>query len=70
MQCFFNTRITKRRLSTLKISQESVDGLIFGEGVGGGVGGWGGFGEVEEGDHKSSEGFQMQKSDSETENVK
>ena len=30
----------------------------------------GGFGEVEEGDHKSSEGFQMQKSDNETENVK
>ena len=33
-------------------------------------GGGGGVGEVEEGDHKSSEGFQMQKSDSEIENVK
>ena len=30
----------------------------------------GGVGEVEEGDHLSSEGFQMQKSDNETENVK
>ena len=27
-------------------------------------------GEVEEGDHLSSEGFQIQKSDNETENVK
>ena len=34
-------------------------------------GGWGGgVGEVEEGDHLSSEGFQMQKSDNETENIK
>ena len=30
----------------------------------------GGGGEVEEGDHLSSEGFQMQKSENETENVK
>ena len=42
-------------------SQESVDGLIFGGGGGG---------EVEEGDHLSSVGFQMQKSEIETENVK
>lgn len=40
-----------------------MDGLIFGGGGGGG-------GEVEEGDHLSSEGFQMQKSENETENVK
>ena len=33
-------------------------------------GGVGGIGEVEEGDHLSSEGFQMQKSENETENVK
>ena len=33
-------------------------------------GGGGGVGEVEEGDHLSSEGFQMQKSDNETENIK
>lgn len=39
-----------------------MDGLIFGGGGGGG--------EVEEGDHLSSEGFQMQKSENETENVK
>ena len=40
-----------------------------------GISGWanirgGGGGEVEEGDHLSSEGFQMQKSENETENVK
>ena len=55
---FFKHQDYKRRLSTLKISQESVDGLIFRGGGGGG----GGVGEVEEGDHLSSEGFQMQKS--------
>ena len=33
-------------------------------------GGGGGVGEVEEGDHLSSVGFQMQKSEIETENVK
>ena len=53
---FFKHQDYERRLSTLKISQESVDGLIFRGG------GWGGVGEVEEGDHLSSEGFQMQKS--------
>ena len=58
---FFNTKVTKGGSGLEKISQESIDGLIFG---GGGVG------EVEEGDHLSSEGFQMQKSDNETENVK
>ena len=36
----------------------------------GGGGDGGGVGEVEEGDNLSSEGFQMQKSDNETENVK
>lgn len=36
----------------------------------GGGGDGGRVGEVEEGDNLSSEGFQMQKSDNETENVK